>query len=136
VGGAFDRAEARDTRRAGLLGRLDRGAPVWVAERDGVVIGLIECEWIDVTSKMPAGTRLTAGRWAHVLSVAVDPAHRGRGVGRQLIATAHAEFARAGVPSYLYYHPANPLSSVFWPRQGYRPVWTTWEYRRAWGRRS
>jgi hypothetical protein len=44
----------------------------------------------------------------------------------------HATFAAAGVRgSYLYYNPPNPLSSVFWPRQGYRPLWTVWEARPA-----
>jgi hypothetical protein len=33
--------------------------------------------------------------------------------------------------TYLYYNPPNPISSVFWPRQGYRPLWTLWEVRPA-----
>jgi hypothetical protein len=35
------------------------------------------------------------------------------------------------VGHFLHYNPPNPLSSVFWPRQGYRPLWTQWELRPA-----
>jgi GNAT superfamily N-acetyltransferase len=64
--------------------------------------------------------------------LSVLPGARGAGVGQRLMAFAHAEFRRLGVTrSYLYYNPPNPLSSVFWPRQGYRPLWTVWEVRPA-----
>jgi len=44
------------------------------------------------------------------------------------MAHVHQEFHAAGATgTYLYYNPTNPLSSVFWHRQGYRPLWTTWE---------
>jgi hypothetical protein len=49
---------------------------------------------------------------------------------------AHREFERAGaIGTCLYYNPPNPLSSVFWPRQGYRPLWTTWQTSPAWALR-
>ncbi len=60
------------------------------------------------------------------------PAARGTGVGQQLMALVHHELSRLGVVgTYLYYNPPNPLSSVFWLRQGYRPLWTVWEVRPA-----
>jgi hypothetical protein len=48
------------------------------------------------------------------------------------MAVAHGELARLGAAgTFLYYNPPNPLASVFWPRQGYRPLWTIWEVRPA-----
>ena len=105
------------------------GDPVWLAEQDGVPIALAECGWID-TGSQPAGHRLRPGKWGYVNCVSVLEQARGTGIGQHLMALAHNEFARAGaVGSYLYYHPANPLSPVFWARQGYRPLWTMWEVR-------
>lgn len=105
--------------------------PVWLAEQDGVAIALAECGWVD-TNTQPIVQRLKPGRWAYVNCVSVHENARASGIGRQLMALAHNEFAHAGVlGSFLYYNPANPLSSVFWPRQGYRPLWTTWEVRPA-----
>jgi GNAT superfamily N-acetyltransferase len=70
------------------------------------------------------------GRWGYVNTVSVLPNARGNGIGRQLMSVAHHDLARhRAIGSYLYYNPANPLSSVFWPRQGYRPLWTIWEIR-------
>jgi predicted N-acetyltransferase YhbS len=72
------------------------------------------------------------GRWGYVNCLSVLPGERGVGVGQELMAVAHRELGGAGtVGSFLYYHPSNPLSSVFWARQGYRPLWTTWEVRPA-----
>ncbi|MDR7300392.1 GNAT family N-acetyltransferase [Haloactinomyces albus] len=105
--------------------------PVWLAERDGVPIALAECGWVDAR-RNHSGQRVSDGKWAYVNCVSVREQERGTGVGQQLMAQVHHEFAAAGVVgSYLYYNPANPLSSVFWPRQGYRPLWTIWEVRPA-----
>jgi hypothetical protein len=53
-------------------------------------------------------------------------------VGQALMSLVHNEFHREGaVGTYLYYNPPNPLSSVFWHRQGYRPLWTLLEIRPA-----
>jgi hypothetical protein len=60
------------------------------------------------------------------------PGARGSGLGQQLMAVAHHDLARQRtIGRSLYYNPANPLSSVFWPRQSYRPLWTIWEIRPA-----
>ncbi len=136
VGASVLRPDAAQLKRTAAHVRLHaRGRagadPVWLAERDGVPVGLAECGWIDTDSQY-GGHRLRPGRWAYVNCVSVRETARGTGVGQQLMATAHDEFVRAGVVgSYLYYNPPNPLSSVFWPRQGYRPLWTMWEVRPA-----
>ncbi|MEU4741402.1 GNAT family N-acetyltransferase, partial [Actinosynnema sp. NPDC023658] len=108
------------------------GRPALLAERDGIAVALAECAVVTSEPGNWTSTRLPHGRWGYVNCVSVLPGARGTGVGRQLMAHAHRELARLGtVGTYLYYNPPNPLSSVFWPRQGYRPLWTMWEVRPA-----
>ncbi|GAB2663031.1 GNAT family N-acetyltransferase [Saccharopolyspora gloriosae] len=136
VGASVHRPGAAELKRTAARLRLAAGSgtggdPVWLAEQDGTPIALAECGWVD-PDRQAGGHRLRSGRWAYVNCVSVHEQARGGGVGRQLMSTAHDEFARAGVVgSFLYYNPPNPLSSVFWPRQGYRPLWTMWEVRPA-----
>jgi GNAT superfamily N-acetyltransferase len=132
VGTTMRRPDAATLKRESLGYRITHGDPVWLAERDGVPIGLAEC-WL--TDADPATMRrfpVPPGRWGYVNTVSVLPGARGAGIGRALVSVAHRELGLAGaVGSYLYYNPPNPLSSVFWPRQGYRPLWTLWEIRPA-----
>ncbi|MCT2587126.1 GNAT family N-acetyltransferase [Actinophytocola sp. S1-96] len=132
VGAAIARPDARAVKRATLARNLERGDPVWLAERDGVVVGLAHCRLLDVQPGSAAGARLPAGRWGYVNCVSVLAEARGAGIGRALAAVAHRELAAAGATgTFLYYNPPNPLASVFWARQGYRPLWTLWELRPA-----
>ncbi|MFB9908634.1 GNAT family N-acetyltransferase [Allokutzneria oryzae] len=132
VGAASLRENAVPLKRDALRKRLLDGDPVWVAERDGMTLGLADCAWTPVTEGSWAGSRLRPGRWGYINCASVLPGARGNGIGRRLMDVVHAEFARAGAfGTYLYYNPPNPLSSVFWPRQGYRPLWTLWEARPA-----
>ncbi len=132
VGGTVVRADAAELKRTVLAGRLRRGDPLWIAERDGVVVGLAECGYSDSLPGSWTATRLRPGRWGYVNCASVLPGARSHGIGRALVAHVHAAFASSRVVgSYLYYNPPNPLSSVFWPRQGYRPLWTVWEARPA-----
>lgn len=132
VGGAVLREETEEVKRGLLAARLQRGEPIWVAEQDGVIVGLAECGYSDAVPGSWTATRLPAGRWGYINCASVLPGARDRGVGGRLVGLAHAAFVAAGVAgSYLYYNPPNPLSSVFWPRQGYRPLWTVWEVRPA-----
>lgn len=132
VGASLYRSDAPHLKRTAAELRLRSNDPVWLAERtDGTPVALAECGWIDTTTSS-LGNRLRSGTWGYVNCVAVREAARGTGIGGELMALAHAEFARAGaVGSFLHYNPPNPLSSVFWPRQGYRPLWTIWEVRPA-----
>lgn len=132
VGAAVARPDARAVKRAALARNLEQGDPVWLAERDGVVVGLAHCRLLDADPSSLSGTRLPTGRWGYVNCVSVRAEARGAGVGRALMAVAHRELARRGADStFLYYNPPNPLASVFWARQGYRPLWTIWELRPA-----
>jgi GNAT superfamily N-acetyltransferase len=132
VGSTIVRPDATDIKRTTLGYRISHRDQVWLAERDGVAIGLAEC-WL--TEADPLAQRrfpVPAGRWGYVNALSVLPGARGTGVGQAMMARVHGELDRAGaIGTYLYYNPPNPLSSVFWPRQGYRPLWTIWETRPA-----
>ena len=135
VGNTVLRPDAADIRRASLARRIIQGDPILLAERDGELVGLADCSLHD-SDPVRGWSLVPAGRWGYVGMLSVLPGARGSGVGRALMSEAHREFAEAGaIGSYLYYNPPNPLSSVFWPRQGYRPLWTTWELRPAWALR-
>ncbi len=132
VGGTILRPDATQLKRAALNYRIGRGDQVWLAERDGVAIGLAECWLTDTDPTARRRFPVPPGRWGYVNTVSVLPGARGTGVGRAMMDRAHGELHRAGaIGTYLYYNPPNPLSSVFWPRQGYRPLWTVWETRPA-----
>ncbi len=132
LGGTMPRADAAELKRAALRYHLDQQDPVWIIERDGIAVGVAECWVTDGALGSSVRFPVPVGRWGYVNTVSVLPGARGSGLGRQLMAVAHHDLARQrAVGSYLYYNPANPLSSVFWPRQGYRPLWTIWEVRPA-----
>ncbi|MEU7531251.1 GNAT family N-acetyltransferase [Saccharothrix sp. NPDC042600] len=132
VGSTVDRPEAAELKRRTLAERLAAGGPAWLAERDGIAVALAECAVVVSEPGNWTSTRLPLGRWGYVNCVSVLPGARGTGIGQRLMAHAHRELHRLGtVGTYLYYNPPNPLSSVFWPRQGYRPLWTVWEVRPA-----
>jgi GNAT superfamily N-acetyltransferase len=115
-----------------LRRRLDGDGPVWVAERGGVLAGIAECGWTESTPGSWAAEVLPHGRWGYVNNVVTAPALRGGGIGQTLMSLVHRHFHGEGaVGTYLYYNPPSPLASVFWPRQGYRPLWTSWEVRPA-----
>lgn len=132
VGAAVVRPDAESLKRAALARHLEQGDPIWLAERDGVVVGVAHCRLLDVTPAGLTGVRLRPGRWGYVNCISVTDAARGGGVGRALMSVAHRELHRRGATgTFLYYNPPNPLASVFWARQGYRPLWTSWELRPA-----
>ncbi|NKE58089.1 GNAT family N-acetyltransferase [Lentzea sp. PSKA42] len=132
VGSTIVRPEAPALKRRALAERLTNASPIWLAERDGIAVALAECAIVSSEPGTSAAARLPRGRWGYVNCVSVLPGARGTGIGQQLVAHAHQELHRMGtVGTYLYYNPPNPLSSVFWPRQGYRPLWTVWEVRPA-----
>jgi len=112
--------------------RLLRGQKpwTWLAERDGVPVGIAAAErperarWIAPMVR-PAPV-------AYLGQMFVAPGERGRGLGAALAGQAHSEIDAAGVSvTLLHYEQLNPLSGPFWSRRGYRPLWTIWEARPA-----
>lgn len=132
VGASIPRPGAAELKHAAAADHLLRDDPVWLAERDGMAVGLAEC-WLTVAEPSSwAASRLPPGKWGYVNCLSVLPELRGSGVGRELMAHAHRGLRSLGAAgTFLYYNPPNPLASVFWARQGYRPLWTVWEVRPA-----
>jgi len=83
-----------------------RSRKVTVAENQGVIVGVLI---LDVTSD---GFLLE--------TVGVDPANRGKGLGRILIELAEAEARRAGFDSiYLYTHQQMTENQLLYTKIGY-----------------
>lgn len=121
------RANTADLLAPELRRRIE-GHLVWVTEHDGELTGIAECDRVDSTPGSWAAELLPHGRWGYVNNVVTVPARRGSGVGQALMSLVHNEFHHEGtVGTFLYYNPPSPLASIFWPRQGYRPLWTSWE---------
>jgi GNAT superfamily N-acetyltransferase len=130
-GGAVERTGASAVLRQEMERALRKpGGWRWLAELDGRPAGLLLAEapedagWVvPLTGLAPA---------AYLSCLGVVPAQRGRGVGGDLVSRLHAELDRRGVAVTLLHHgQLNPLSTPFWYRMGYRPLWTTWEARPA-----
>ncbi len=130
-GGVVERASTAAALRDEAAGLLAEAEPwTWLAERDGSAIGVLIAE------------RPEAARWiaplvgrapvAYNMLTFVAPADRGTGVSAALVDRFHDAADSAGVPvTLLHYEQTNPLSAPFWARQGYRPLWTSWEARPA-----
>ncbi|MGC7102032.1 GNAT family N-acetyltransferase [Amycolatopsis lurida] len=110
------------------LRRLLAEGHVWIAEADGLAVGMASTRCVIPEAGGALANRLPGGRWGYVSTLSVAEEARGGGVGRALMAVAHRALAESGVRgTFLFYNPCNPLSSVFWHRQGYRPLWTIWD---------
>jgi GNAT superfamily N-acetyltransferase len=130
-GEVVERPNTREGLRRGSAEMLADPAPwVWLAEKDGVPVGLLAAErpeaaaWlVPLTGRAPA---------AYLQQGFVLPAERASGIGARLVRQFHAEADTTGVAvTLLHYSQANPLSVPFWSQQGYRPLWTVWEARPA-----
>jgi GNAT superfamily N-acetyltransferase len=103
---------------------------VWVAERDGLLVGLVHVQPPPSSDWIADMTR--PGATAYLQTMFVGPAERGGGLGAALVKRAHDELDARGISTtLLHYSQLNPLSAPFWNRMGYRPLWTTWEARPA-----
>ncbi|WP_037313291.1 GNAT family N-acetyltransferase [Amycolatopsis orientalis] len=106
---------------------LQFGGRAWIAEEEGVTVGMVTGGKRSPAPGDALAGRLPPGEWGYLGTLAVTAAARGRGIGRALTAVAHDElFSASSRGTFVSYNPANPLSPVFWHRQGYRPLWTTW----------
>jgi GNAT superfamily N-acetyltransferase len=130
-GGVTERPGTADALRREAAELLTGPEPwTWLAERDGLTVGMIAAErpesagWIaPLVGPAPA---------AYVLLLGVLPGERGSGVGAALAGRLHEVADKAGVAvMLLHYAQVNPLSAPFWGRQDYRPPWTSWETRPA-----
>jgi GNAT superfamily N-acetyltransferase len=131
----FGQVVERPQTRAGLrrdgVNLLADPAPwMWLAERDGVPVGLVVAERPEASAWIAPLTRLAPA--AYLQQGFVLPAERASGIGARLVRRYHAEADATGVAvTLLHYSQVNPLSVPFWSQQGYRPLWTAWEARPA-----
>lgn len=98
---------------------------VWLAERDGRVVGIAHIQLPPVSDW--AARYVAAPAAGYLGCLGVVESERGGGIGAALAARAHAVIDGSGVPVTLLHHAlANPYSTPFWYSLGYRPLWTTW----------
>jgi len=111
--------------------RLLRDQPwTWLAERDGQPVGMIATQQPAHATWIAPLTRLSPV--AYTVLGYVTPDERSSGIGGALAAHLHDTVDPAGVAAtLLHYEQLNPYAAPFWSRQGYRPLWTTWEARPA-----
>jgi predicted N-acetyltransferase YhbS len=120
-------ARARDD----VVEQLDKARPsAWVAESDGVVVGLLTIAWPPEADWISPLVAVDPARIAYLGCLSIAPARRSTGVGAALARFIHAELDAAGIAVTLLHHSAtNPLSTPFWHRWNYRPLWTSWQAR-------
>lgn len=103
---------------------------VWLAERGGNAVGMLAAQRPEAAGWITPMVRLAPA--AYLMLMAVHDTERGNGVGAAMVARFHDEITNAGIPVTLLHHEqVNPLGGPFWAKQGYRPLWTSWEARPA-----
>jgi Acetyltransferase (GNAT) family len=129
-GGVIERPSTATALRAELATMLAEPEPwIWLAERDGTAVGVLIAERPPAAWLAPL---VSVAPVAYNMLTFVAPPDRGSGVAPSLVDLFHHAADAAGVPAtFLHYEHANPLSAPFWARQGYRPLWTSWEARPA-----
>ena len=108
----------------------DPGAWIWLADRDDEPAGLLYAEKPEAASWIApmAGAKPVS----YLELMYLQPGERGQGLAPVLVERLHHAADAAGVAvTLLHYEQVNPLSGPFWNRQGYRPLWTSWEARPA-----
>jgi GNAT superfamily N-acetyltransferase len=101
----------------------------WLAERDDMVVGMVSAERPESAGWI--APMVHAAPVAYLELMYTLPDERGSGIGTALVAALHRDIDAAAAVTLLHYEQVNPLSVPFWSRQGYRPLWTTWEARPA-----
>ena len=129
-GGVLEPPDAARGLRAQVAGQLEHDPWTWLAERDGNPVGMLTAERPQTAAWI--APRTSGSPVAYLLALFVAPAERGAGVGAALSGQLHRSAEAAGISVILLeYAQFNPLSVPFWGRQGYRPLWSTWEVRPA-----
>ena len=121
-----DRPGAAAVFRESAVESLDAPGSWWVAERNGLVVGVCELR--------PPGAALWATNWvagdvptSYLALMHVTARERGQGIGLALVTAAHHQAAASGAARVVLHHGAtNPLSVPFWGRSGYRPLLGGW----------
>jgi hypothetical protein len=129
-GGVVERPSTMAALRSELVAMLAELEPwIWLAERDGNPVGVLIGERPPVSWLAPL---VGVAPVAYNMLTFVTQADRGGDVAAALVGSFHDAANAAGVAvTLLHYEQTNPLAAPFWGRQGYRPLWTSWEARPA-----
>jgi GNAT superfamily N-acetyltransferase len=105
----------------------DQATIVLVAETSTGIVAMAQCTRIEVTADdEPGFTQL--GSYGCLDNVCVSASARGQGIGRALTQQALLNMQQWQPDGYLLWYSAdNPLSSRFWPKRGFTPLWTTYQ---------
>jgi GNAT superfamily N-acetyltransferase len=121
-------AAALRTDASALLARP--GAWTWLAEDGGEPFAMLYAEPPAAAGWIAPATGVSPVAYLELMYV--QPDGRGQGTGPALAGQLHRAADAAGVAvTLLHYEQVNPVSGPFWSRQGYRPLWTSWEARPA-----
>lgn len=123
---AFRRKLARLWAGAGM----EAGAPlVLVAEWAGEIVGMVETTLLDVgPDDEPRFT--SPGHYGCIDNVSVSEPWHGQGIGKLLVQASYDAFVALALHLdgwLLWYNPDNSLASRFWSRQGFVPLWLTYQ---------
>ncbi len=89
-----------------------------VTELNGALVGYIMCRIEYGFSQLK---RLSLARKGHIVSVAVEQAHRRKGIGTNLILISHSEMAKkSAAECYLEVRVSNHEAIALYERAGYR----------------
>jgi GNAT superfamily N-acetyltransferase len=125
-GGVTERPATLAALRHELAGLLGADAWTWLAEREGVPVGMLIAERPEAAAWIAPLVSLAPA--AYLLLMYVAPEQRGIGVGTALTRRLHRAVREAGIAvTLLHYAQVNPLSAPFWSQRGYRPLYTVWE---------
>jgi GNAT superfamily N-acetyltransferase len=107
---------------------IDAGASqIIVVEHDRNVVALAEIKLYQMEEDEEPDF-LPVGRYGLINNMSVCQQARGQGIGSMLTAAIMHIFRTMSLNGYiLWYNPANPLSSQFWARRGFQPVWRTYQ---------
>ncbi len=130
-GTVIERPWSAEALRGGASALLAQpGAWTWLAEDEGHPVAMLHAEPPAAASWIASMTGVSPVAYLELMYV--QPDDRGQGAGPTLVGQLHQKADAAGVAvTLLHYEQVNPLSGPFWSRQGYRPLWTSWEARPA-----
>ena len=117
-------AQTWAVRRAHYAELFDRpGTVLLLASVDDELVGYGLAYVMDADAWV-ADTWATGARIGEIESLAVQPAHRGRGIGSRLLDGLTRELTAAGVEDLvLGVLPGNTAAIRLYERHGYRPTW-------------
>jgi GNAT superfamily N-acetyltransferase len=118
-GATRERPDTAAALRREVAGLLADGW-TWMAERDGVPIGMLAAQRPESAGWIAALTGAAPAEY--LMLMFVEPGERASGVGSALVERFHLAVSVSGTAVTLLHHEQlNPFSTPFWNRHGYRP---------------